>query len=142
MQRYWKMYIHLVWGTANRSHVISGKPEVVLHRTMRQKARELQLVPVCVNSAWNHTHLLLSWNPELSPDEVVDDLKNSSKTAWENHRDKTGTEVPELDWQEGYAGFTVSPGQVSSIQGYIAHQKEHHRNDQTLDHFETWLSVN
>ena len=141
MQRYWKMFIHLVWGTKDRSHIISGKAELLLHRQLRAEARELDLVPVCVNSAWNHTHLLLSWNPALSPDDVVDELKRSSKAAWNNHRDDADAELPELNWQDGYAGFTVSPGRVDSVQNYVAHQKKHHRNDQTLDHFETWLSV-
>jgi hypothetical protein len=30
-------------------------------------------------------------------------------------------------WQDGYAGFSVSPSRISSVNSYIEHQEEHHR---------------
>ncbi len=66
MKRYWQIYIHLVWGTKARSHILRGPVEMSVHKAIREEARAMELVPVCVNSAWNHTHVLLSWNPSPS----------------------------------------------------------------------------
>ena len=136
MKRYWQIYLHLVWGTENRRHVIRGPLELRLHEALRAATRELELVPVCINSAWNHTHSLISWNPTHSVDSVVEHLKTASIEAI-GDKDQT----PAFRWQQGYAAFSVSPGQVKRIKKYILTQKELHRTGKTKWDFESWMNL-
>ena len=53
---------------------------------------------------------------------MVRELKKAS-SAWVHEE----IFVPSFSWQEGYAAFTVSATARLSVQGYIAHQEEHHR---------------
>ena len=140
MERYWQIYLHLVWGTQERSHLLRGSFQRHVHRAIRARCRQRQLVAVSVNSAWNHIHTLVSWNPELSPDQVVNDLKEHTVDVWEAAR-RGHSRVPPLQWQEGYGGFSVYPGAVPRVKKYIFHQKRLHRTDSTIDHFETWATV-
>ena len=36
-------------------------------------------------------------------------------------------QIPDFQWQNGYAAFTVSASARESVQDYIARQEEHHR---------------
>ena len=133
MKRYWQIYMHLVWSTRNRSHTIRGPVEKIIHETIRTAARDLDLVPICINSAWNHTHNLISWNPSLSMDVVVHQLKQSVlDVIHENSTTCDGNGYPEILWDDGYAAFSVSPGAVDRVKNYIVHQKELHRTGKTI----------
>ena len=142
MKRYWQIYIHLVWGTKARSHILRGPVEMSVHKAIREEARAMELVPVCVNSAWNHTHVLLSWNPTLSMDGVVERLKDAADASI-SANERVPLQVRELKprWQEGYAGFSVSPGSVERIKQYIRKQKELHRTDDTIPRYEMWCAL-
>ncbi|QDG52388.1 hypothetical protein FIV42_17060 [Persicimonas caeni] len=140
MQSYWELYVHLVWGTKGRSHILRGDGEVAIHRAIRDTAKENGMVPICVNSAWNHTHSLFGWNLESCVQDVVDAFKQRSLEAWEEVRAKNDS-MPTLEWQAGFSAFTISRGQIERTKQYIAHQKDHHRNGNTWSHFEKWCTL-
>ena len=133
MNRFWKIYIHIIFGTKNRRHFLKGDIEKQVHCSLREAARAWDIIPVATNSAWNHCHTLLSWNPELSVDEVAAELKNRTALA-------VGMDPQEL-WQKGYAAFSVNPGRVEHLKGYISRQKDLHRNEDTIPQYESWLSL-
>lgn len=141
MSSYWELYLHVVWGTKDRSHILRGDGEIAVHRAIRDTARELQLVPICVNSAWNHTHSLLSWNLDSCVRDVVDTLKTSAIDAWDEVRSKSQGDMPALEWQNGFSAFTLSRGQVKKTKKYVAQQKDNHRNGDTWSHFEKWCTL-
>ncbi len=37
--------------------------------------------------------------------------------------------IPNFYWQNGYAGFSVSPDKVDNLIRYIDNQKEHHKTE-------------
>ena len=94
------------------------------------------MVPICVNSAWNHTHCLVSWNPSVSVEDALETFKDSSASTWESLRDEGDISGPELVWQRGWSAFSVSPGKVEYAKSYIVNQKSLHRTGNTIERYE------
>jgi len=53
----------------------------------------------------------------------VEEIKTSS-SKWVKTQGKA---LVNLHWQNGYGGFSVSPGDVEMVAEYIAQQEAHHR---------------
>jgi len=53
----------------------------------------------------------------------VEEIKTSS-SKWVKTQGKA---LVNLHWQNGYGGFSVSPGDVEMVAEYIAQQETHHR---------------
>ncbi len=140
MPQFWQVFIHLVWGTKKRKHLLRRPIEKVVHQAIRDTAREFGLVPIIVNSAWNHTHSLFSWSPGCLIEDAVRDFKHASYEQVEALR-KDQVRVPKLEWQTGHSAFSVSRGEVDDVKQYIADQKDRHRNQQTEFEFEGWLAT-
>ncbi|WP_168210338.1 IS200/IS605 family transposase [Persicimonas caeni] len=134
---FWQIFIHLVWSTKNRKNILKGDLEKTAHRAIRDAARELGLVPICVNSAWNHTHSFFSWNPSVSVDDAAEKLKAAAVEAWNDARANLPYETAELEWQDGWSAFSVGPRQVGFVKKYVVHQKDNHRSGKTVDHLES-----
>ncbi|MBI5705575.1 MAG: transposase [Armatimonadetes bacterium] len=60
---------------------------------------------------------------------LISCLGSRRPTAWEGFR-----------WQEGYAAFTVSHGDVSKVADYIADQEGHHRTVSSGDELRAILT--
>ncbi|QDG53837.1 hypothetical protein FIV42_24750 [Persicimonas caeni] len=138
MRRFWQIYVHIVWATKGRSHIIKGQLERPMHSAIRDKMRELSMVPVCVNSAWNHTHSLVSWNPSVSVDDAVEQFKDAAVEKWKTLRQKRELDVPLLQLQDGYSAFSVSPKHVDWVKDYVAKQKKRHSTGKIVDECEIW----
>jgi hypothetical protein len=54
---------------------------------------------------------------------MVEEVKTSS-SKWIKRQ---GGALRSFHWQNGYAGFSVSPSEVDSVMSYIAQQEDHHR---------------
>jgi REP element-mobilizing transposase RayT len=79
--------------------------------------------PIKIGGYDDHVHLLFNLSRKSSTSEVMQALKaNSSRML----KDK-GPGLREFSWQEGYAAFSVSPGEASRVIEYIATQEQHHR---------------
>jgi REP element-mobilizing transposase RayT len=109
----------------------------VAHSAIRDTAREIGLVPICVNSAWNHTHSLLSWNPSVSIEEAAAAMQSESEERWNQLRSNETLDEPELQWQEGWAAFSVSPTKVEEAKRYVADQKDRHRTGRIINRYES-----
>ena len=135
-QQYWKLFIHAVWCTKHRSSILRGDLETVAHQAIRDTARDIGIIPICVNSAWNHTHVLLSWNPSIAIEEGLQMLKDRAVLQWRNHPGSKAENAHKLEWQPGWAAFSVSPGKVQNAKSYVVHQKLLHRNGGVIKHYE------
>ena len=134
---YWQIYLHLVWSTENRKNSLRGHRQIVVHEAIRRDLRSLEMVPICVNSAWNHVHCLVSWNPKVAVDDAVESSKEAAVNASEKASYDDEFDATPVNWQEGWSAFSVSPGKVDYAKWYVAHQKELHRGGRTIDRYET-----
>ncbi len=135
--QFWQLYVHVVWSTKNRSNILRNQLELVVHDAIRDTVRELEMIPICVNSAWNHTHSLISWNPTVSVENGIEKIKNQSVEKWNQTRHDKGLWEPKLEWQRGWAAFSVSPGKVEFAKSYVANQKSLHLDGRIIERYET-----
>ena len=134
---FWQLYIHAVWCTKNRSNILHGRLEIVAHDAIRSAICDLGMVPICVNSAWNHTHCLVSWNPSVSVEDALQSFKDRAASKWATIRSQEKHAVPKLIWQRGWGAFSVSPGKVEHAKSYIVNQKSLHRSGDTIKRYES-----
>jgi putative transposase len=86
---------------------------------VRGIARNCKFDLLAIGGTDNHVHILLALPANRNLADVMRDIKaNSSR-----HMREVGMRFA---WQDGYAGISVSPSQVSAAKRYIANQKEHH----------------
>lgn len=70
----------------------------------------------------DHIHILLSLPSSLSIANAMREIKSAS-SRWMH--EVCG--IPEFEWQEGYAAFSIGCAQLEATLAYIARQEEHHR---------------
>ena len=71
----------------------------------------------------DHVHLLARFGRTITQAEWVKELKRVSN-QW--LKEQTA-DLPDFEWQGGYAAFSVSQSNLQQVQEYIAGQEQHHR---------------
>jgi putative transposase len=111
-------YVHCIFSTKQRTQLIKD-PES-LWGYIRGIARNCKFDLLAIGGTDNRVHILLAVPGSRNLADVMRDIKaNSSRRMRE-----MGVRFA---WQDGYAGISVSPSQISAVKRYIANQKEHHR---------------
>ena len=71
----------------------------------------------------DHTHVLLGLKPNISPSDLIGDVKTGST----NHINEQRWIGCRFSWQEGYGAFSVSHSHLDRVANYIRNQETHHR---------------
>lgn len=80
----------------------------------------------------DHIHILLKMDSKISLSDLMRFIKGKSSLFLnENYKFING-----FEWQRGYGAFSINANQVSIAATYIQHQKQHHKNDDTIMDFE------
>jgi putative transposase len=117
-----RIWVHAVWATKERAHLIYPKIEKELHAYLAQQLEEMGCKVRIINGMEDHVHCLFHLNPVKSLAEVIKQLKGSS-AHWINHENL----IPEkFSWQTGYSAFAVSSSVMLKTENYIRNQKIHH----------------
>ena len=120
---YLSLHYHLIFGTKNREPLIAPDWRPRLHEYLGGTIAGLGGSPQGNGGVADHVHLLVGLKAtHCLADVLRQELKKASST-WVH--EEIGIEG--FAWQEGYAAITVSPNARPGVQGYIAHQEEHHR---------------
>ncbi|MHB8636799.1 MAG: IS200/IS605 family transposase [Fimbriimonadaceae bacterium] len=125
---YTSLKYHIVFSTKNRSALISPSWQDELHAYLGGVMRGLGGIALAVGGVSDHVHILASLKPTTPVADAVRDIKRAS-TSWARDEKQT----PAFAWQEGYAAFTVAPGDLGAIRTYIAAQAHHHKRVSTKD---------
>lgn len=80
----------------------------------------MQCAPTAIGGVEDHIHILVNLYKGVALADWLREVKKSS-SQWAKKFS------PEFAWQGGYAAFSVSPSQVSSVRQYVERQEEHHR---------------
>ncbi len=130
-----KNYIHIVFSTKYRLHLITPAVESKLHSYMAGICNNLGCPAISVGGYTDHVHILCLLSKNISVSSLVEKIKcNSSKWV------KTeGPEFYNFYWQNGYGAFSVNPAQVDVVINYIKNQHEHHRNKAFQNEFISFL---
>jgi len=114
---------HIVFSTKRREPVLKAARREELFRYIGGILKNRQCHLYRVGGVEDHMHILTSLHPTVSLADLVKDIKTGT-----SHWVKEHSVFPMFsNWQEGYAAFTHSKGELDSLIEYIARQQEHHR---------------
>jgi putative transposase len=120
---YSQLLLHIVFSTKQRTPWITTEVAERLYPYIGGIVRGERGVLLAIGGIEDHVHLYVRWRPDGS----ISDLMRTVKARSSKWIHDTYPELAAFAWQEGYAVFTVSKSQEDGVKGYIAGQREHHR---------------
>ena len=132
------IYVHLIFSTKDRAHLITDQVRQDLHSYMASVLSENKSPAVLVNSVEDHVHILLNLSRTLALAKAVEEVKRSS-SKWIKTQ---GSTFSDFTWQAGYGAFSVSESNAAQVANYIKNQKEHHRKVTFQEEYREFLEKN
>ncbi len=120
---YTQIYIHAVFAVRFRHRLIPRDHEEEIRKYMTGIVTKCGSKLISINNMPDHFHLLIGHKPDLSVSDLVGRVKSGSSGFINDNRMVVGR----FEWQEGFAAFSYSRSQISSVAGYIERQQEHHK---------------
>jgi REP element-mobilizing transposase RayT len=120
---YAKLRIHLLWSTRGRRPWLDREWHGRLFARSDVLAASLGARLVCAGAGRDHLHLYVELPAELALAPLVEALKTGT-TRWIR---RTFPNRREFGWQQGYAAFSVSPGDDARLLDDLRHQDVRHR---------------
>jgi putative transposase len=113
-------YVHVVYSTKDRKHLIPTEFENRLYSFIASVARGHKIPLLAAEGMPNHTHLPFLLPANISLASAINIFKtNSSRFLHERGL--------EFQWQNGYGAFSVSVSQIDRVTAYIRNQPDHHK---------------
>ncbi|MCW3092127.1 MAG: tnpA [Ferruginibacter sp.] len=124
-------YLHIIWSTKYRQHLVHPPFEADLHAYLGGICNRLECRPIKIGGFTDHVHLLCCLSKKITLIKLLEEVKcHSSK--WMKTKDDS---LKNFYWQDGYGAFSVSPREVDVVSNYIANQHEHHRKTDFKDEY-------
>jgi len=115
------VYLHLVFSTKERHPFLRDTAtRQALHAFLGGISKTLDCPPIIVGGMEDHVRLLTAFGRTMTQAEWVKELKRVSN-LW-----LKGKGEP-IQWQGGYAAFSVSQSNLEHVRRYIEDQPAHHR---------------
>ena len=115
------VYIHLVFSTKeHRPFLRDATIRESSHALLGSISGRLDCPPIIVGGTEDHVHLLARFGRTITQAEWVKELKRVSNV-------ELNEQGHFIEWQGGYATFSVSPSNLDKVKKYIAEQEVHHR---------------
>jgi REP element-mobilizing transposase RayT len=128
---YTNLLTHIVYATKSRRPLIDSTLEARLFPYFGGILRQLGGKLYIVNGAEDHVHMLIELPASIAVAEAVGKIKGST-SHWIH---QSFSDRSEFAWQRGYAAFSVSKSNVSTVARYIERQKAHHKKQSFQDEF-------
>ena len=129
---YWRLHYHLIWSILDRQPILTPKIEKVFYGVIYGKAKDLDLKIHASGNVEDHAHVVVSIPPKIAVADSVRHLKGASAYAINHMNGSDG----QFKWQAGYGALTVGERSLKTVMGYVARQKEHHKERTTIDVYE------
>jgi REP element-mobilizing transposase RayT len=130
-----KVYIHLIFSTRGREPLLVGGLRGQTHAYLAAVFNNHDSPAIRVGGTGDHIHALFRLSKNRALAEVVEEIKTSS-SRWIKTQ---GRELGGFHWQNGYGGFSVSPGELEQVAEYIDQQETHHRKLDFQDEYRRFL---
>lgn len=130
-----KNYIHIVFSTKHREHLINPPHEHELHNYLGGICKNAECQPIIIGGYTDHIHILCMLSKKIALMKLVEEVKSHS-SKWYKTKD---TSLKNFYWQDGYGAFSVNPAEVDVVSQYIANQKEHHSKKTFQDEYRAFL---
>lgn len=116
-------YIHLVFSTKNREHLIRPEHTRDVFAYIAATLNKIDCTAIEVGGTTNHIHALYMLSKNKALKDVVRIIKSSS-SAWITKRQLN---YGSFEWQDGYGAFSLGESGLTRAIDYIRHQDEHHK---------------
>jgi len=130
-----KNYIHIVFSTKHRAHLINDSIETELHSYLGGICNKLECQVLKVGGYTDHIHILCMLSKKITLAKLMEELKSHS-SKWIKTK---GAAYSNFYWQDGYGAFSVNPSEVEIVINYIANQKVHHSKKTFQDEYSAFL---
>jgi REP element-mobilizing transposase RayT len=117
-----KNYVHLVFSTKYRQHLIYPPYEEELHSYLGGICKNLECHPIKIGGYTNHVHILCMLSTKIALMKLLEEVKSHSSKWFKTKHES----LKNFYWQDGYGAFSVNPSQVDIVIAYIANQHKHH----------------
>lgn len=118
-----KNYMHIVFSTKFREHLIHPPVEKELHAYMGGVCNDLECYPLIIGGFTDHIHILCQLSKKIALMKLLEQVKSNS-SKWMKSKAEY---LQNFYWQDGYGAFSVSSQDINKVTAYIANQKYHHR---------------
>lgn len=132
---YGEVWIHAVWGTKHREHLLTRevRPTVISH--ILQNAEEKRIYIDRINGYTEHLHCLLALNADRSVAKTLQLIKGES-AHWINKEQVTRLK---FEWADEYYAVSVSQSDLPAVRAYIDNQEEHHKKRSFAEDVEEFM---
>jgi REP element-mobilizing transposase RayT len=120
---YIKIWIHLIWATKYRKHILGRDCRIRLFSHIRENARSKGIHIDFINGYIDHVHALISLKNDQTISKVTQLIKGES-SHWANENLHTSDK---FEWQDEYIAVSVSNSLVDVVREYIKNQESHHQ---------------
>jgi putative transposase len=133
---YQQLYIQIVFAVRGRHNFIKESFREELQKYIagivnakKQKLYSIYCMP-------DHTHLLVSMNPDISVSKLTGEIKSNSSRFL-----KEKGFLNKFDWQDGFGAFSYSKSQAPRVVNYILNQPGHHKRQTFREEYVQFLDI-
>jgi len=130
-----KVYVHLIFCTRGREPLLLGALRGKTHAYLAGVLNNQDCSAIKVGGTRDHVHVLFRLSKNRALADVVEEIKTSS-SRWIKTQ---GSGFGGFHWQNGYGGFSVSPGELQDVAEYIDQQETHHESSNFQDEYRQLL---
>ena len=133
---YSQIHIQFVFAAKYRQALIHESWKGRLHQYITGIFQHNQHKMLQINSMPDHIDIFVGFRPHQSISALIQNVKAES-TKWMKAQNLS----PSFAWQEGYGAFSYSKSQVPDVIRYIQNQEEHHRRQNFLEEYKSFLEA-
>jgi REP element-mobilizing transposase RayT len=126
-----QLYVQFVFSVKGRENLIKENFREELEKVISGLSNSLKCKTIGNYCNPDHTHLLVSMHPTLSPSKLMEQIKSAS-SKWINEKKFMRGKFL---WQDGYGAFSYSKSQIDHVVKYILNQPEHHKKKSFRDEY-------
>ena len=131
-----KVFIHYIWSTKNRKHLISKELKPLLLRHIKENSVNKGIFIDTINCVSDHIHMIVSLGTEQTIAKTAMMIKGES-SYWVNLQKIIKTK---FEWQGEYIALSISYSAIDKVRAYILNQEEHHKKKSFAEEYEKFLS--
>lgn len=131
-----KIYIHLVFSTANRIPLLnSTELRVKVWKHIKENASNKGIYLDLINGFSDHCHCLISLGSDQNIEKIVQLIKGES-SFWINKNQLT---KGKFSWQDEYFAVSVSKSKIDLVRNYIKNQEKHHQHKTFAEEYQEFI---
>lgn len=128
---YTKIHMQFVFAVKHRDSIIQKPWKDELYKYITGIVHNNRHKMLAINGMSDHIHLLIGMRPSQSVSDLLQDIKGGS-SKWINEKKFV---KGRFEWQEGYGGFSYSPGEINTVIDYINNHTEYHKTISFKDEY-------